>query len=93
MRRVAWEPPGFETREEGSMWSKRALKRTTSTAVIRSWRHSSGRARVAEVKSLLGLGTRYLFIRILENGNEEPMSNHRRKSAAMKSAEKSLGCK
>jgi hypothetical protein len=69
------------------MFATRAKRRVTSTSIIRSWMHESGRYRVAEVKSTLGLPTLVLAIERLRNGSEIVRSRHRKKSAAFKAVE------
>jgi len=69
------------------MLSKRAHKRTTDTAVIRSWTHQDAPYRLYEITSLFGLPRYYLVAKRLVGGGEVPASRHRLKSAAVRMIE------
>jgi hypothetical protein len=65
----------------------RAKTITTATAKLRRWLTADGALSLTESHSLYGLGTRYYVARRLANGNELPISRHRRKAAALRRVE------
>ena len=67
-------------------FSKRCRTRTTPTAIIRSWAARDAPILVEEIRSRLGLPTRYLVIRKLPNSNQTIVSRHRLRSAAFTAA-------
>jgi hypothetical protein len=64
--------------------AKRARVLLTTTARIRTWPTPDGRYALEEIESLLGFPRRYIVAERLPNGNELPISHHRKRSAAIK---------
>lgn len=73
------------------MLTRRAVKRQTCAATIRTWR--DGQFSIAEVRSLFDGAVRFLVIETLENGNQIIISRHRKRSAAVKALPSTLSRK
>lgn len=70
------------------MLVKRAAKRTTHTAVIRSWRSTDGRWSVEEITSLFGLPRYYIVTGSDPGGLLGILSRHRKRQAAVRAYER-----
>lgn len=64
--------------------TKRAKRTESSAASFRRWRDVESDLHLVEVKSKLGLPSRWLVVRQLNNGNEMVVSRHRKRSGAMR---------
>lgn len=64
----------------------KATSHRCCVCLTRTWKY--GQMALIEIKSTLGLGTRYLVARSLSNGNQLPVSWHRKKSAALRVVER-----
>ena len=62
--------------------AKRARRKQTPVANIRTWQTADKRWAVDEIKSRYRLPTRYLVVERLANGNERIVSRHRKRRAA-----------
>lgn len=70
------------------MIARRATKVMTDVAQIRRWRCNAAPLVLAHVRSLFGLGSRWLVIARLTNGNEFILSRHRERGPATKALER-----
>ncbi len=62
--------------------TKRATKRRTDTAIIRSWRSQDGRYSLQEVQSIFGLPTEYLAVQVYPGGGQVILSRPRKRLPA-----------
>jgi hypothetical protein len=67
---------------------RRGKKRQTPTATITAWRILGTPLIVEQIDNRFGLPRYFILAERLENGNEQIISRHRQKTAAIKAAEK-----